>query len=595
MLKKILFIAVIGIVAFSFLFVGIISAPEVRKAIINHLTNDLYRQALLSQDEFSHLLQQTSDQSTIQKIALKTAALSGSRVTLIAKDGTVLGNSGTPLDKLKELENHGSRPEVVEASAKGLGKSVRRSHTLGKDLIYLAVPLKNNAGGIIGYLRFSAPVTNASELILRFYRPILLALVAAAALAAFLSFFFARFFSAPIERLVNVSERIARGDIPQTILHKSKFEVGALEAAVEEMSRRLSEIFNKLADERGQTLAIISNMREGVIAVNGQGRIITINPVIEKLFGVILPEVSGKLAREAIRNNEIIGLLEETQKSYGMLEREIDLYVPSRKTFLAHAGPIRNERGETIGVVCVLNDITEIKKLENYRSEFVANVSHELKTPLATIHSYVQTLLGGAINDAEHNVDFLNKIDKHVMNLSALVDDILEISQLESKQGLAPFTVVNIIDPVNRALDTVAERIGKKKLSLKKECNGGSYLVQGLEDHIYRAVTNLLENAINYTPEGGTITISCSRRDDMIIISVTDTGIGIPAEHLPRIFERFYRVDQARSRKLGGTGLGLAIVKHVMNIHNGSVSVNSEVGKGSTFTLVFPAYQSDTR
>lgn len=445
MLKNILFTAFIGIVFFSFLFVGILSAPEIRSAIINHLTNDLYRQALLSKADSSRLLQQTSDRSVIQKLALKTAALSGSRVTIVAKDGTVLGDSSTLLNKLPTLENHANRPEILSALHKGIGKSIRHSHTLGKDLIYLAVPLKNNSGMTIGFLRLSIPIAYVSELIARFYRSILLTLAAAAALAAIFSWLFARFFSSPIERLVDISKKIAKGDIPQTILHKSKFEVGILESAVEEMSRHLADSFKKLSDERGQTAAIISNMTEGVIAINGSGRIITINPVIEKLFGYTLPEVAGKLMREGIRNNEITSLLEESLKSNSLLEKEFDLYVPARRTFIAHAGPIRNEQNETIGVVGVLYDISELKKLENYRSEFVANVSHEMKTPLATIHSYVQTLQGGAINDAEHNLDFLSKIDKHVLNLAALIDDILEISQLESKEGLAPFATVDIM------------------------------------------------------------------------------------------------------------------------------------------------------
>jgi two-component system phosphate regulon sensor histidine kinase PhoR len=588
MLKRILFSAFIGLVLFSFLLVGLLSLPEIRAAVIGHLGNDLYRQALLSRDDFSLLLQKTSSRPVIQKAALKAAALSGSRVTLIARDGTVLGDSSIRLKKLKELENHGTRPEVLSALKTGMGKSVRHSHTIGRDLIYLAIPLKNKSGAVIGYLRYSVPIAYASELMGRLYKSLLLTLFAVSALAAVLSFLFARFFSAPIERLVETTQRIARGVIPQTIIHKSRFEVGVLETAVEEMSRRLADNFKKLSDERGQTAAIIANMAEGLIAIDNEGKIIMINPVVEKLFGTTLPEAAGKLAREVIRNNEVAGLLEAALKSAALLEKEFDLFLPARRTFFAHAGPIRNERRELIGVVCVLNDVTELKKLENYRSEFVANVSHELKTPLATIHSYVQTLAGGAINDPEHNLGFLEKIDKHVMSLAALIDDILEVSQLESKTGLAALTQLDITQPVNRALETIAERIRKKKISLKNDLASPGLFVLGLEDHIYRAILNLLENAANYTPEGGTISISSSRRGGEIAVSVADTGIGIPAEHLPRIFERFYRVDTSRSRQVGGTGLGLAIVKHVMNIHNGSVAVQSEEGKGSTFTLIFP-------
>ncbi|MFA6548312.1 MAG: ATP-binding protein [Candidatus Margulisiibacteriota bacterium] len=435
MLKKILFASFLGMVVFSFLFVGILSVPEIKSAVINHLAGDLYRQAQLSKDGYAKLLRQTSDRLVIQNAALKTAALSGSRVTIIAKNGTVLGDSDTLLKDLPKLENHADRSEIISAASKGIGRSVRHSHTLGKDLIYLAIPLKNSTGGALGFLRFAIPISYASGLMLGLYKSILIVLIAVAALAAGLSFFFARFFSAPIEKLIEISE---------------------------------------------------------------------------------------------------------------------------------------------------------LKKLEHYRSEFVANVSHELKTPLATIHSYVQTLSAGAINDPQHNLDFLGKIDKHVLRLSVLIDDILEISQLESKEGLTPFSKVNIIETAERAVDAVAERCAKKKVMLKKEFASADYSVLGLEDHIYRAILNLLENALTYTAEGGGITVAGAKQNDKVVVSVADTGIGISAEHLPRIFERFYRVDQARSRQLGGTGLGLAIVKHVMHIHNGTVTVESEVGKGSKFTLIFP-------
>jgi two-component system phosphate regulon sensor histidine kinase PhoR len=282
------------------------------------------------------------------------------------------------------------------------------------------------------------------------------------------------------------------------------------------------------------------------------------------------------------------------------LEEEINAVLPVAGDFIVRTQVVGTGK---ISVICVLSDITELKKLENYRTEFVANVSHELKTPLATIHSYVQTLQGGAINDPEHNLDFLEKIDKHVLQLSVLIDDILEISQLESKEGLAPFSKVNIRETTERAVDAVAERCAKKKIILKKEFSSDDCLVRGLEDHIYRAILNLLENALTYTAEGGSITVACMKQADKVMVSVEDTGIGIPAEHLPRIFERFYRVDPSRSRELGGTGLGLAIVKHVMHIHNGAVTVESppaaclpdrqgragEVGKGSKFRLMFSA------
>lgn len=342
----------------------------------------------------------------------------------------------------------------------------------------------------------------------------------------------------------------------------------------------------QLLEQRGLAGVVLKSMTEGVLVVDGRGQIILANLAIEHLFGVTEPEIMGQSIRLGIRNNEIADLVEEVARNIRSVEKEINITFPVEKSFLALASPVREREG---GVVCVLHDITELRKLESYRSEFIANISHELKTPLTAIRNYVETLEGGALEDGEHNREFLSKIDKHATNLSALIDDILELSRLESRKELGPFARIDLAEIIGHALETVAEKARKKNINLGKRCEVEDFYISGMEDHIYRSILNLLDNAINYTNEGGKVEISCSRKDGRIEVSVSDTGIGIPEEHLPRIFERFYRVDKARSRELGGTGLGLAIVKHVMSIHNGTVEVESEVGRGSTFTLRFPA------
>jgi len=218
----------------------------------------------------------------------------------------------------------------------------------------------------------------------------------------------------------------------------------------------------------------------------------------------------------------------------------------------------------------------------------VANVSHELKTPLTAIKSYVETLLAGAMLDNENNVKFLSKIDKHASNLTRLIEDILEISKLEGKKEASPFVDVDVVKVVGRALETINQKAAAKKIKIDNQLPAEGCLVKGIEDQVYRAVLNLLDNAINYNNENGTIVVSCSKQNNEVKIDISDTGLGIMPEAIPRIFERFYRVDQARSRDLGGTGLGLSIVKHVMNLHNGRVLVESELGQGSKFTLIFP-------
>ncbi|MFA4967528.1 MAG: ATP-binding protein [Candidatus Margulisiibacteriota bacterium] len=369
----------------------------------------------------------------------------------------------------------------------------------------------------------------------------------------------------------------------------SRDRLDQLKEAAKNSEEKVKEAFAFLASQRGLAGAILRSLTEGVLAVDEKGEIILANLAMERMFNVIEPEIIGKTVRSAIRNNEITDLMEESVKTSRTIEKELNMLFPVEGYFIALSSPIKDETGKILGAVCVIHDITEIKKLVQYRSEFVANVSHELKTPLTAIRSYIETLIGGAIDDKEHNREFLEKIDKHAVNLSALIDDLLEISSLESKKELGPFARIDMEKIIVRVIETVNEKSKKKSITIEKKCAADKNYVSGLEDHLYRAVLNLIDNAINYTGSGGKVEINCSREDDKLEISVSDTGIGIPAEHLPRIFERFYRVDKARSRDLGGTGLGLAIVKHVANIHNGTVLVESEEGKGTKFTLILPA------
>jgi two-component system phosphate regulon sensor histidine kinase PhoR len=334
---------------------------------------------------------------------------------------------------------------------------------------------------------------------------------------------------------------------------------------------------------------MLASMVECVIAVDPNGKVIAVNPAFERLFSVLEPEILNRPVREAIRNNEIVDLIEEASANNRAVHKEIHIVLPFEGLFMAHANPIHGDENATAGAVCVLYDMTEIRKLEKYRSEFVANVSHELKTPLTVIKGNVDTLLEGAINDKEHNIEFLNKIDKHALSLSALIDDILEISNLESKIDLGAFAKVDLTKEIDHASDTVADKIKKKNIKLAKDIQGDGLYISGIEDHVYRAILNILDNAVNYTNEGGNIKIVCRKNGPDIEVVVSDTGIGIPLKDVPRLFERFYRVDKSRSRDVGGTGLGLAIVKHIMEIHNGKVTIESEEGKGSTFTLKFPA------
>ncbi|MFA5113349.1 MAG: ATP-binding protein [Candidatus Margulisiibacteriota bacterium] len=330
----------------------------------------------------------------------------------------------------------------------------------------------------------------------------------------------------------------------------------------------------------------LSGMKDGVLVVDSADTIIFANPALTAIFSVPHRELIGKRPLEAIRLVELAELVAEVRASGKPGSKEMRVVYPAEKTLLGSANLAETENGQ--GVAVVVQDISEIKKLENLRQEFVANVSHELKTPLTAIKSYAETLLGGAIDDPQNNRQFLGKIEKNAQDLAALIDDTLELSRLEAHRGLAPFEPVHLEQEIDKALETLAPRIKEKMLEVVKQGEAGSCEIAGEPSHIYRALLNLLDNAVKYSNAGGRIEIACARSVHELRLSVKDYGPGIPAEHHPRLFERFYRVDKARSRELGGTGLGLSIVKHIMDIHGGKVEMESKAGEGAMFTLVFP-------
>ncbi|MCU0641048.1 MAG: ATP-binding protein [Candidatus Margulisbacteria bacterium] len=330
----------------------------------------------------------------------------------------------------------------------------------------------------------------------------------------------------------------------------------------------------------------LNGMKDGVLMVDSTETIIFANRALSAILSLSQAELIGKRPLEAIRLIELAELIAEVRSTGSAASREMKVVYPQEKTLLGSANLIKTDNGP--GVAVIVQDISEIKKLENLRQEFVANVSHELKTPLTAIKSYAETLIHGAIDDPINNRPFLEKIEKNAKSLAALIDDTLEISRLESRRGVAPFAPVHLSDEIEQALETLAPRIKEKELEIIKAGEPESCTVSGEAEHIYRALLNLLDNAVKYSPAGGRIELACAQTDRELRLSVKDHGPGIPAEHQPRLFERFYRVDKARSRELGGTGLGLSIVKHIMEIHGGRVELKSTAGQGAEFTLIFP-------
>jgi two-component system phosphate regulon sensor histidine kinase PhoR len=477
------------------------------------------------------------------------------RITVIAADGTVLGESDKPPDQLAHIENHLQRPEVQAALRSGIGSATRHSDTVGENLLYVAV-----ADGDRGFVRVALPLTEIKQTTTRVRRVAALASAVVGLLALPAVFWFSRRLTGPIDGMRAMAKRVAAGDFSQRAPERGGRELAELGAALNAMSRQLETRLRELTAEKAELAAILSSMTEGVLVVDAAGRIALANDTLRQQFQ-LSDEVIGKTVLEAFRNVALAELITTTGAR--------ELTFADDRVYAVTAAALQN----TTGAVVVFHDITRLKQLENVRKEFVANVSHELRTPLSIIKGYVETLL-----EEQPAQPFLETIQKHARRLEMLIDDLLSISELESQQArlnLAPVALRSCLDE-----ELLARGAGRISLELPDAP------VRADAERLRQVFNNLLDNAIKYTH--GPIRVTGQVRDNDIEVCVADDGPGIAPEHLPRIFERFYRVDKARSRELGGTGLGLSIVKHIVQAHGGRVWAESELERGSRFFFTLP-------
>ncbi|MDD5077586.1 MAG: ATP-binding protein [Candidatus Omnitrophica bacterium] len=508
-----------------------------------------------------------------------------SRITIIGMDGRVLADSGVPFLRVGELENHGARPEVIKALKDGMGQEIRYSATLKIDMLYLALPIKA-AGRNAGILRLALPLTSVQKILLSVRKTILTGLFFTLGLGFVLASVIAKALITPINRITYVSSKFAKGDFSRRIFYNSGDEIGRLASTLNKMAQDIEEKIREIATKNQHLEAIFNSMIEGVIVTDNKLKIISINHPIEGLFGIKRAEAEGKFFLEGIRNSKISELINEAMNSAKFLSQEVTLVMPEHKVFQANVSPIF-EQNKVTGSVTIIHDITEIRRLETMRRDFVANVSHELKTPLTSIKGFVETLLEGAIEDKENSIDFLKIIKNHTDRLNALINDLLDLSHIESKEvtlNNEKFSLSGLAFEVTAGFKSQAKKKGLKIIS---------ELPEGLEvladkGKIEQVFANLISNAIKYNKENGSVRIYSEQMQDRVKIVIEDSGSGIPAKDLPRIFERFYRVDKARSRELGGTGLGLSIVKHIVELHSGTVGVESTEGLGSKFFFTLP-------
>jgi len=508
------------------------------------------------------------------------------RITVVRSDGKVLADSERSRDELLEMENHRNRPEVAKALNGEIGVNTRYSFTLKINMMYVALPLKDKSE-IIGALRLALPLESVQRALFEIRKTIFVGLFFALVLAFILGSIVAGRTLKSVNRIIQVSRKFSEGDFSHRITHGSKDEIDELAATLNKMAQDIEDKIKEIKKQNQEISAVLNSMIEGVVVVDKAGYVVSINPTVEKIFGTMKGDVEGKYFLEAIRNNDISEVINGVLRKGGSASGEINLVWPVRKIFQINATPIFDNE-KVGGCLAVIHDITEIRRLETIRSDFVANVSHELKTPLTSIKGFVETLLESALDDKENNRNFLRIIQDHAERHNSLVNDLLSLSHLESKDITLNKQDFDLTRKAEEVILGFSSQLKKKEIEVKNELPAG-LSVKADKERVGQVLTNLLDNAVKFNKERGSIRIYSQQSDGKLKVVIEDSGIGIPEKDIPRIFERFYRVDKARSRELGGTGLGLSIVKHIVELYGGSVGVESSEGFGSKFWFTIPA------
>ncbi len=564
------------------------SLSELRDFYISQLQDNLEIRANLVDSKIAGLID-AEHVAAVDSICDMLGRLTDTRITVMLPSGQVIGDSEK---NPRRVENHADRPEMIQAMTGQIGTSERFSSTLDQTLMYLAIPIRDSTG-IAGVVRTSLPMTEVEEQLIEIRNNVIVAGLAVALLGGLISLYISRRLSRPIEGLTMEVDRFARGEFDTRIRTDGSREVNKLARSMNRMATELDRQIRDITNQRNLQEAILESMSESVIAIDMKEKVININHAAAGLLRLDVDKSIGRKVHEVVRNTDLQKLVSDTLAAREARMREIVLRYESERYIEGHGTPLNDSDGNRIGALLVLNDVTRLKKLEGIRKDFVANVSHELKTPITSIKGFVETLLDDPFEDLDEVRRFLRIVGRHADRLDSIIEDLLSLSRIEQE---AEKTGLSLLE--NSLCDVIVS--AAQICELNAEAKGIEIAIDCYENLTARinpplleqAIVNLIENAIKYSEENTLVRISVEREGKYLKVSVADNGIGIAPEDIGRVFERFYRVDKARSRKLGGTGLGLAIVKHIAIAHRGRVSVQSEPGKGSTFTIEIPALES---
>jgi two-component system phosphate regulon sensor histidine kinase PhoR len=573
--------------------VGFSAVRSARSFYIRHTETELQARAQLVREQ---IVSQGGaiDTARLEPLIRRLGQSSGTRITIISAaqpgvtTGTVVADSD--VDPATML-NHSTRPEFRAALTAPEGSNIHYSIELKQNMVYVAVPLKEN-GKVVAVVRAAVPLTGVNEALDTLYGRIALSALVVAVLAALIGLLMSARITRPVHEIQQGAERLAAGDFTRRLYVPRTQEFASLAESLNHMAEELDEKIGTLTHERNEREAVLSSMVEGVFAVDAEERIIAVNAAAAGLIEGDPAAAEGRTVQEVLRNPDLQRVVAETLSGQEPVEADIVLRVGAKERFLQANGTLLRGGGDeegAVGAVVVLNDVTRLKRLEAVRRDFVANVSHELKTPVTSIKGFAETLEDGALEDPEAARRFVRIIAGQADRLNSIIGDLLALSTLEQSEGESRLSLseADVCDVLKVAVDVCEPRAQARNIHLSIDC--ATCLLSAVSPPLLeQAVVNLIDNAVKYSPEGSDVSVSLEEAADEVVICVSDHGPGISREHVARLFERFYRVDKARSRDLGGTGLGLAIVKHIAQAHGGRVSVDSRVGEGSTFRIHLP-------
>jgi two-component system phosphate regulon sensor histidine kinase PhoR len=575
MLSYLLLLLVMGGAIFVYL------NHSLQKSIIESLQENLASQAKLTALMAGRELHDLKHDPP--RLAAEIGRSLASRVTIINAAGDVIGDSEVGAEKLVELENHLNRPEVRDALNNGRGTAIRYSATLRTDMLYVAVPFSNQVikSGII---RLSLPLSAVEKTLGSMHATLGISLMVAFLLSLLFSDILSRITSRPLRQISAIAAEIGRGNFQRRLPAGWHDELGDLARIMNDMTGRLEEQLTSLSAERNRLDAILAGMGEGLMVTDSRGQITLVNPAFCRLFEVH-EEVAGLPLSHISRHPALLKSYRAVMESGRELQEEMVIQVGGKKELSTHWVPLPGDKGLK-GIVAVFHDISDLKRLEKIRKDFVANVSHELRTPVTVIKGYSETLLEGVlVEDPVRAARFVEIILNHSLRLTALITDLLNLSELESSEFALQLQPVALAETIQRACSLLENKAAEKGISLTLPA-GETLSVMADQGRLEQVLINLVDNGVKYTPSGGKITITVAEEGEFIRVAVQDTGPGIPQGSIPRLFERFYRVDTGRSREEGGTGLGLAIVKHIVQLHGGMVKAeNNAAGPGATFSF----------